>query len=155
MIYSEMLWVRLGAVPEDGLVQRPSHVAFGGDRRRFDDLSLEQLDSIGWNAAEQLVREPYTTYETEWVKGEDLVYREEIVSAVVDEASWLAAKAAETRDRRDLWLTMCDWTQLADCPLGETERAAWAAYRQALRDVPQQTGFPEAVAWPEAPSGAE
>jgi hypothetical protein len=45
-------------------------------------------------------------------------------------------------------LAASDWTQVADTPV---DRAAWATYRQALRDVPDQTGFPDAVAWPVAP----
>ena len=32
-------------------------------------------------------------------------------------------------------------------------QAAWATYRQALLDVPQQSGFPNSVAWPQEPSG--
>jgi hypothetical protein len=32
--------------------------------------------------------------------------------------------------------------------LSPTEQAAWATYRQALLDVPQQTGFPQTVVWP-------
>ena len=31
------------------------------------------------------------------------------------------------------------------------DQAAWATYRQALRDVPEQDGFPEEVTWPSKP----
>lgn len=37
---------------------------------------------------------------------------------------------------------------VADAPV---DQAAWAVYRQALRDVPQQEGFPENIVWPESP----
>ncbi|WP_285907485.1 tail fiber assembly protein, partial [Pseudodesulfovibrio pelocollis] len=50
---------------------------------------------------------------------------------------------------RDRLLAGCDWTQLADAPLSEDERDAWTLYRQELRDVPQQPGFPGVVAWPQ------
>lgn len=60
--------------------------------------------------------------------------------------------AARARDRRDTLLSASDWTQLADAPV---DQAAWAAYRQQLRDVPLQENFPETVAWPPAPAGDE
>jgi hypothetical protein len=55
------------------------------------------------------------------------------------------------RAQRDALLAASDWTQLADAPVNQ---AAWAAYRQALRDAPEQTGFPESVVWPTAPEAA-
>lgn len=52
------------------------------------------------------------------------------------------------RERRDQKLLESDWTQLPDVPL-ETKNA-WATYRQALRDVTQQTD-PFNIVWPEKP----
>lgn len=60
------------------------------------------------------------------------------------------ASADDVRAQRDALLTASDWTQLADVPAAT--RTAWAPYRQALRDVPTQAGFPGAVTWPKAPS---
>lgn len=60
-----------------------------------------------------------------------------------------AVLAAQVRTQRNALLSASDWTQLIDAPV---DRAAWAVYRQALRDVPQQAGFPSAVDWPVAPS---
>jgi len=56
--------------------------------------------------------------------------------------------AAQARDRRDKLLADSDWTQVADAPV---DQSAWAAYRQALRDIPQQNGFPASVDWPAKP----
>ena len=39
-----------------------------------------------------------------------------------------------------------------DYPISEEDLAAVKAYRTALRDVPQQEGFPREVVWPEAPT---
>lgn len=60
----------------------------------------------------------------------------------------LEALASQVRAQRDELLTASDWTQVADAPV---DQAAWASYRQALRDIPQQEGFPENVIWPEQP----
>lgn len=55
-----------------------------------------------------------------------------------------------TRAQRDELLQSSDWTQLPDVPL-ET-KTAWATYRQALRDVTDQPGFPLDITWPEPPT---
>ena len=63
-----------------------------------------------------------------------------------------AVKDAETansiRIERNSKLAECDWTQLADAPIDDLE---WAKYRQALRDIPSQAGFPYEVEWPKKP----
>ena len=53
------------------------------------------------------------------------------------------------RSKRDQLLYMCDWTQVADA---DVDRAAWSAYRQELRNVPQQEGCPDNVVWPVNPA---
>lgn len=68
------------------------------------------------------------------------------------EAEWAAGAndraASEIRTERDAKLTESDWTQVADAPV---DKAAWATYRQALRDIPAQAGFPGEIIWPIAP----
>lgn len=59
--------------------------------------------------------------------------------------------AFRVREKRDQLLAESDWTQTPDAPL---DRAAWARYRQALRDVTMQPGFPASVVWPEPPAEA-
>ncbi len=58
------------------------------------------------------------------------------------------AKAAAVRAQRNRLLSEYDWTQLADA---QVDKQAWAIYRQALRDVPSQDGFPDTIVWPEKP----
>lgn len=60
-----------------------------------------------------------------------------------------AEQAKAVRDDRNKRLADCDWTQLADAPVNHTE---WATYRQALRDVTAQAGFPWEIEWPSQPS---
>lgn len=57
-------------------------------------------------------------------------------------------KALEIRLERDHKLASSDWTQMPDTP---TDKAAWAVYRQQLRDVTAQPGFPLSVEWPKPP----
>ena len=59
-----------------------------------------------------------------------------------------AQMAADVRAQRDQLLSACDWTQVADAPVS---KEVWATYRQALRDVPSQAGFPWDVTWPDQP----
>jgi len=69
-------------------------------------------------------------------------------ASVQEIAARRAARAATLRAERDQRLSATDWTQLADAPV---DPALWAAYRQALRDLPQQAGFPLQITWPVAP----
>jgi hypothetical protein len=73
-------------------------------------------------------------------------------TALEQETAYKATKDAEqaksVRASRDEKLKDCDWTQVADAPV---DKAVWATYRQALRDVTTQTGFPWTITWPDAP----
>jgi hypothetical protein len=57
-------------------------------------------------------------------------------------------KASEVREERNTKLTATDWTQVNDAPV---DKVVWATYRQALRDLPTQSGFPNQVVWPTKP----
>ena len=59
-----------------------------------------------------------------------------------------AQQAAAVRADRNARLAATDWTQIAD---STADKLAWAAYRQALRDVPLQAGFPQNAIWPQKP----
>ena len=59
-----------------------------------------------------------------------------------------AKTAEQVRAERNALLVSCDWTQVADAPV---DQAAWAIYRQALRDITGQAGFPTSVVWPISP----
>jgi hypothetical protein len=57
-------------------------------------------------------------------------------------------QAKAIRSQRADKLKGSDWTQVADAPV---DKAAWATYRQALRDITAQSGFPWDTQWPDAP----
>ena len=73
-------------------------------------------------------------------------------TAAENEAAYKASKDAEqaksVRASRDVKLAESDWTQVTDAPV---DKAVWATYRQALRDVTAQSGFPWTVTYPDAP----
>lgn len=73
---------------------------------------------------------------------------DEIQSIEQDRAALQQAIVREDRARR---LAVTDWTQLADSPLSAEQKQAWSEYRQALREVPQQAGFPFDIIWPTQP----
>lgn len=62
------------------------------------------------------------------------------------------------RDKRNALLAECDWTQAADSPLSDTDKAAWATYRQALRDMTNGITIDindtllDSYTWPEKPA---
>lgn len=69
--------------------------------------------------------------------------------AVVWEAARPARALADLREQRNARLAASDWTQAPDAPTANA--AAWKVYRQALRDLPQRTTYPNAPQWPTAP----
>ena len=73
-------------------------------------------------------------------------------TAAEQEAAYCAQKddkqAKRVRDDCNKRLADTDWTQVADSPVNQLD---WALYRQALRDVPAQDGFPWDIDWPEQP----
>ena len=41
----------------------------------------------------------------------------------------------QVRQKRNQLLAECDWTQSPDSPLSDSDKTAWATYRQSLRDI--------------------
>ena len=62
-----------------------------------------------------------------------------------------ALKAQKIRKTRNGLLKKYDWTVLSDADLTEEEKTAWVTYRQALRDITEQSTFPDSVVWPTKP----
>jgi hypothetical protein len=62
-----------------------------------------------------------------------------------------AQMAANVRADRDKQIAETDWMVIKHLELNENIPGVWEVYRQALRDVPAQAGFPWEVTWPEKP----
>jgi hypothetical protein len=58
--------------------------------------------------------------------------------------AWVSLKGS-----RNMMLQSTDWTQVPDAPV---DQAAWAVYRQELRDLPANTEDPNEVVWPKPPT---
>ena len=141
------------------------------DGPSYDTLTPEVMDAIGVDAVfegpqasggtvyqysqrdgvEQISGNWYTKY----ILGP--VFTDTTVDGVTTtaaeaEAAYKATKDAEqsasVRTSRNDKLAQCDWTQIAD---STADKTVWATYRQMLRDVTAQDGFPWNVTWPEAP----
>jgi hypothetical protein len=70
-------------------------------------------------------------------------YTAEEIAAAVESTS------NSVRSIRNSLLAESDWTQVADAT---ADKAAWATYRQELRDITAQSGFPHSVVWPTKPA---
>ena len=77
------------------------------------------------------------------------------VTKAEQEQAYTARKDAEAataaRATRDGLIASCDWMAIKAFEGGTTVSAEWATYRQALRDVSAQEGFPNDITWPEKP----
>jgi len=99
---------------------------------------LQQREKFIWKSGGTTVNKIVT-----WEDGKKVV-REAAEAELTTEG----LTVDQIRLRRNQLLAASDWTQIDDAPV---DQAAWATYRQALRDVPQQAGFPDDVAWPDKP----
>jgi hypothetical protein len=83
------------------------------------------------------------------------VFTDGETTAAEQEAAYKAMKDAEqaksVRASRDAKLSECDWRVIKALESNLPQDFEWAAYRQALRDVTVQAGFPWTIDWPEAP----
>jgi len=125
------------------------------------DVVLEGAQAIGGTVyqysmrqgVEQLDGKWYTKYvlgpiftdtpATEFQPAQTAAENETAYRAIKD-----AEQAANVRRSRTEMLKDCDWTQIAD---STADKATWATYRQALRDIPSQAGFPWTITWPTQP----
>lgn len=73
----------------------------------------------------------------------------EVIDYTVEEITAINNKKSDSvRKLRDKKLLDSDWTQVLDAPV---DKAAWATYRQSLRDITIQPGFPQEIQWPTPP----
>ena len=132
----------LSGISEEAVNRFESDIVFEGPQATGGTVyQYSQRDGV-----EQLEGKWYTKY----ILGP--VFTDGETTAAEQEAAYKARKDAEqatnVRNQRTEKLNDCDWTQIAD---STADKTAWATYRQALRDVPLQTGFPWEITWPTQP----
>ena len=69
----------------------------------------------------------------------------------VDSEKLSSIRGKEARAKRDRLLAESDWVTIRATDTGDPVPTEWQTYRQALRDIPEQTGFPEEIEWPQEP----
>lgn len=76
-------------------------------------------------------------------------------TALEQETAYKAMKDTEqaksVRSSRDTKLSETDWIVIKNLELNANIPGKWEVYRQALRDIPSQAGFPWTITWPDAP----
>jgi len=114
------------------------------------DIKRNSDNSIGWSGqfSDQTSADAWVAQEqTNGSWGDPSTY------TIVETDLGNSVQMATVRSQRAQLLAACDWTQLTDSPLTSDKKTAWATYRQALRDLPDQPGFdPNNFTWPTAPS---
>jgi len=136
--------------PIINLRQRLPNVSMPADLTKNSDLPntffyIKSLPAPGYNPhTHKLVGYPPVLVHGEWVTGYTVVpLTEEELSQV------LLKKSQEVRSTRNNKLKDSDWTQLKDTD--PKISAQWSKYRQQLRDITTQPGFPLEVTWPNTP----
>ena len=114
----------------------------------------EVLENLGADVVLEGPQASPTRYQTAFADGVEQLDGKWYTKYSVAEmdADAIATKDTEQakamREQRGEKLKNTDWTQVADAPV---DKAVWATYRQALRDVTAQSGFPWTITWPDAP----
>ena len=127
-----------------------------GDISLPDDVTRAWFESSG-NVCMESDTEP--EFYTRWVhttpESPDNVGDESSgigsIAIVLTDAEYDTVLAASARQKRDRIIAATDYLVTPDCPIEPDRLAKVKTYRQALRDIPEQSGFPRTITWPEKP----
>lgn len=137
-------------IPEDSIVIIDGAAISDLDMEPFnipEDIHALQWDGVsGWIETTEPSNVSITDL-PEWAKSCIALHEQTAADIEMSILQGQDAVTAMIAERNHL-LSISDWTQLPDAP---TDKAAWASYRQALRDVTSQAGFPDDVTWPTKP----
>lgn len=123
------------------------------DGPSWGQTTPEVLEALGADPVFEGPQAQPTRYQTAFRDGVEQVngkwYTKYSVADMDDEAKAVADanQATSVRDERTRKLTETDWRFRSDL----TPSPAWIDYCQALRDLPEQSGFPWDVTWPTQP----
>ena len=142
-------------VRSDGSLKTQGEIRQANPNTSFPKTwSPELVNNLGLDPVLETPAPTTTRYQTAVKDGVEQVggnwqWKWKVVEMSDEAKAALDAQQAEAvRSTRDARLAETDWTQVADAPVDKT---VWATYRQALRDVPSQEGFPWSIEWPIQP----
>lgn len=122
----------------------PERIRLSNGQTRTDSSSFtaEEISNAGFTGPYQRPEFDSEIETQEW----NIELLNWVTTPIPDEVFW-----EKLRNQRDGKLFMSDRTQLSDAPLTSSQKTAWATYRQALRDLPENTEDPKNVTWPSQP----
>ena len=121
-----------------------------------DDVSRASAESAGYICMESdtepgfFTRWVHTTPESPDNVGDKSAGIGSIVIVLTD-AEYDTVLAANARQKRNRLITATDYLVTPDYPIEPDRLAKVKIYRQALRDIPEQSGFPRTITWPDKP----
>ena len=119
-------------------------VAFGAVSHQTQTARCHELRQLYQKLAEN-------NEEFRITRGDNLEWIVEAVPEKTEEEKYEEAANA-VRSKRDALLSETDYLMASDYPISDEDREKVRVYRQALRDVPEQEGFPYTIVWPEKPT---
>lgn len=131
-----------------------------GDISFPDDITRARIESSG-NVCMESDTEP--EFYTRWVhtpydSPDNVATKESAESAGIGgiaiyltDAEYDTVLAASARQKRDRLLAATDYVVMPDYPISDDKLAEIKTLRQALRDIPEQAGFPRTITWPKKP----
>tara|TARA_R100001015_G_C4632920_1_gene197150 strand:+ start:4105 stop:4614 length:510 start_codon:yes stop_codon:yes gene_type:complete len=140
-VWTESVYDALGVDP---VLASPQPTP-SGDFKVFGRNGVVQDSNGNWVEAwvERDMFQEYTVTDEEGVETTVTVQAQKDAKVAADRATREAAE----RDVRNTLLKETDYYALSDVTMSD----AMKTYRQALRDVPAQSGFPNSITWPEKP----
>ena len=127
-----------------------------GDISFPDDVTRARIESSG-NVCMESDTEP--EFYTRWVhtpadSPDNVAPKDTDVGGIaiyLTDAEYDTVLAASARQKRDRLIAATDYLVTPDYPISDDRLAKVKTYRQALRDIPEQAGFPRDIAWPKKP----
>ena len=127
-----------------------------GDVSLPDDVSRASAESAGYICMES---DTEPEFFTRWVhtipESPDNVAPKDAdvggIAIVLTDAEYDTVLAASARQKRDRIIAATDYLVTPDYPIESDRLAKVKIYRQALRDIPEQSGFPRTITWPDKP----
>ena len=127
-----------------------------GDVSLPNDVSRASAESAGYICMES---DTEPEFYTRWVhtpadSPDNVATKDadvEDIAIVLTDAEYDTVLAASARQKRDRLIAATDYLVTPDYPIGDDRLVKIETYRQALRDIPEQSGFPRNITWPEKP----